>query len=65
MKCPECCPICGAEWIGGHCEPKEEMKVGLRVWYECGMSMSIKDDGWPERRGNLFVLMKNCEKLIH
>ena len=49
------CPICGAEWIGGHCEPGDEMKEGLRVFYDCGCSVSIREG---------VVLMKNCGKLL-
>lgn len=63
MKCPNKCPICGAGWIGGHCKPGEKVMVGLRTFFNCGASMSIKDSGWPEYRGDLFLMVKNCTSL--
>ena len=55
---PEHCLFCGANWNGGHEIPGKEMKVGLRVFYECGASLSIKEE-FPE---GCFLLTKNCNK---
>lgn len=54
MNCWDKCPICGAEWIGGSCLPGEKMPEGLRVFYDCGCSVSVRDG---------CVLLKNCELL--
>lgn len=54
---PASCMICGAKWIGGHERPGHRMKVGLRVFYECGASLSIKE-GFFE--GAFHLLLKNC-----
>jgi len=55
MKTPQTCLICGARWSGGHQIPGMEMKEGLRVFFECGASMSYKCiDGVYQ------ILFKNC-----
>ena len=54
MKCWDKCPVCGSEWIGGSCLPGEDMPEGRRVFYDCGMSVSIT---------NGCILMKNCIEL--
>src|SRR3954471_24988486 len=54
---PEKCPICGADWKGGHEVPGNRMKNGLVVAFSCGGSMSAK----KSRRHNAFkIIMKNC-----
>ena len=57
MKCPKRCIICGAEWLGGHEIPGNEMKEGLRVFYECGASLSCRKLSEGYR-----LLVKNCER---
>ena len=56
IKVPEKCPICGAAYRGGHEIPHYEMKEGLRVFYDCGASMSVKTIG----DGVFQILLKNC-----
>lgn len=53
---PENCPICGSPWIGGYEIPDKPMKEGLRVFYECGCSVSIVqlNEGYQ-------LLIKNCQ----
>ncbi|MCD6295930.1 MAG: hypothetical protein J7M30_02125 [Deltaproteobacteria bacterium] len=55
LKVPDKCLICGSEWCGGHELPHRPMKEGLRVFYDCGASMSCKriDCGYT-------ILIKNC-----
>ena len=55
-KVPEYCLICGADWRGGHNAPLQHMELGLRVFYECGASLSCKDLG----NGAYQLLIKNC-----
>ena len=39
------CPICGAAWRGGCQVPgKPFLKLGARVFYECGGTVSVKED---------------------
>lgn len=41
---PEKCLICGAPWIGGCGVPGARYpKAGLRVFFDCGASMSVID----------------------
>ena len=53
---PDKCLMCGAEWSGGHETPGNEMKNGLRVFYDCGCSLSCErlSEGYR-------ILIKNCE----
>ena len=56
VKTPANCPICGSPWRGGHQIPPHQMTQGLRVFYECGASVSYKkidDDTYQ-------LLIKNC-----
>lgn len=65
---PEKCLACGADWSGGHQLPGKPMKVGLRVFYRCGASLSASPAGynWPEPYdpaaydGAWRLLFKNC-----
>jgi hypothetical protein len=50
------CPTCGAEWSGGHERPLYPMKAGLRVFYRCGCSVSIKE----RSEDHVLLLVKNC-----
>ena len=56
IKVPKLCLECGSAYVGGHEVPGKDMKVGLRVFYHCGASMSCKilDDGVYQ------ILFKNC-----
>ncbi len=56
-KVPEGCLHCGSKWIGGHARPKDTMTPGLRVFYDCGASLSIKEDLGD---GAYVLLFKNC-----
>ncbi len=57
IKVPEKCLICGSEYMGGHETPSSIMREGLRVFYQCGASMSVKilSDGVFQ------ILFKNCQ----
>lgn len=54
---PEHCIICGSSWAGGHEIPGKPMKEGLRVFYDCGCSLSCErlSEGYR-------LLAKNCRK---
>lgn len=54
---PEKSLCCGSAWIGGHQLPGRLMKLGLRVFYKCGASLSVHDDLGD---GAYFLLSKNC-----
>jgi hypothetical protein len=54
---PETCMICGAKWMGGHERPGHRMRPGLRVFYDCGASLSVRE-GYHE--GAFHLLLKNC-----
>ena len=56
IRTPKYCLICGAPWSGGHANPLESIKPGLRQFYECGASMSVKIIS----EGVYQVLIKNC-----
>jgi hypothetical protein len=59
IKVPEKCLCCGAGYAGGCQLPGEEFPLtGLRVFYKCGASMSIKE---AHDYGYL-ILFKNCGK---
>lgn len=55
---PEYCPICQAKYVGGHAAAGTRMKIGLRVFYDCGASLSIKKGDVEE--GVYHLLLKNC-----
>jgi len=42
LKAPSHCFICGSQYSGGHVLPGEKMKDGLRIFFGCGASMSVK-----------------------
>jgi len=54
---PEKCLVCGESWSGGHTYPPQNMTEGLRVFYSCGASMSVK----ILNHGVYSILFKNCE----
>lgn len=58
IKVPAKCLCCGAEYQGGHQLPEKPMKEGLRVFYQCGASMSVK----VLFEGVYQILFKNCCK---
>lgn len=60
IKVPKKCLICGAKWEGGHEVPNKSMKEGLRVFYICGGSMSVK----ILNKGVYQILFKNCTKEV-
>lgn len=63
------CLICGAPWKGGCGKPGDRYpKLGLRVFYDCGASMSVVDRA-KELLGHeeyvddgycYFLRLKNC-----
>jgi len=55
---PEGCLFCGSSWKGGCQVPgKPFPKVGLRVFYGCGSSLSV----WCDLgEGSVHLLAKNC-----
>lgn len=55
-KVPNKCLICGAEWRGGQEVPGKDMKFKLRVFYDCGASLSCENLGCDAFR----LLIKNC-----
>lgn len=68
---PEKCWICGAPWMGGCGVPGARYpKAGLRVFFDCGASMSIidtakewNDRGYTEEHDDgycYFLRLKNC-----
>ncbi len=58
IHAPEKCLVCGAGWIGGHCSPGDPMQDGLRIFFWCGASMSVKPVGAVD--GIFHILFKNC-----
>ena len=54
---PRNCLVCGDKYLGGHELPDYPMREGLRVFYRCGASMSVKilDEGVYQ------ILFKNCQ----
>jgi len=57
IKVPSKCLICGSEYIGGHEWIAEPMKEGLRVFFKCGASMSVR----VIMEGVYKILFKNCQ----
>jgi hypothetical protein len=53
---PAVCLCCGASYQGGHELPGQPMKIGLRIFYECGCTISIKNNS-PD---SCLILCKNC-----
>lgn len=53
---PERCLVCHAFWIGGHETPDKPMEEGLRVFYQCGASISCRTIA----EGIYQLLVKNC-----
>lgn len=67
---PETCMICGAAWKGGCQVPGARFpKKGLRVFYDCGASLSVIDrEKELGHEGHLedycyFLRLKNCHGL--
>jgi hypothetical protein len=59
IKVPKKCLCCGAGYAGGCQRPgKEFPSIGLRVFYKCGASMSIKES----HDYGYLILFKNCGK---
>ena len=68
-RIPETCIICGASWKGG-CERSGHRfpKLGVRVFYDCGASMSLIDRAkeWADHENYVedgycyFIRFKNC-----
>lgn len=56
IKVPKHCLICGSDYMGGHELPDKPMREGLRVFYICGASMSMK----MLSEGVYQILFKNC-----
>lgn len=56
IKVPKHCLICGSSWSGGHERPERLMKPNLRVFYECGASISYSEI----YKGVYQLLIKNC-----
>ena len=57
IKVPAQCLDCGADYSGGHAWKGEPMKAGLRVFYKCGASMSIR----VLSEDTYLILFKNCQ----
>jgi len=62
IKIPDKCLICGEKYMGGHALPNEPFKDGLRIFYHCGASMSVKTLKRPDETGGgtYQILYKNC-----
>ena len=58
IKVPQNCPCCGMNWQGGSQIPGKNFKTGLRVFYECGCSMSVSKVPY-----GYTMLIKNCDKV--
>ena len=43
IKAPGVCLCCGGAYRGGHVLPGDSMKFGLRVFYDCGASLSVRE----------------------
>ncbi len=51
------CPVCAADYKGGHEVPGKPMKDKLRIFYVCGCSISVQ----RSKYNNAFrMLIKNC-----
>ena len=58
INVPKTCMVCGADWAGGCAKPGDKFPdVGLRVFYECGASISVRE---ALEGGSYLVLVKNC-----
>lgn len=56
MITPDKCLICGADYSGGAALPGGPLPEGLRVFYQCGASLSYCIIG----QGVYSILFKNC-----
>lgn len=56
-RVPENCLVCGAKYIGGHELPGNRMKIGLRCFYYCGSSISVRSE---HHDGCFQILIKGC-----
>jgi len=56
VQVPKYCLICKAPWSGGCAIPTKPLPEGLRVFYECGASLSCKIIS----EGIYQLLTKNC-----
>jgi hypothetical protein len=59
-KVPERCLVCDSPYLGGHAKPGDNMKVGLRVFFKCGASMSISESKLDPPHNSFHILYKNC-----
>ena len=62
VMAPKECPICCAKWYSGHAEPMTQMEEGLRIWFACGASLSVRsldDEGY-----SYTILIKGCGNWI-
>ena len=57
ITAPKKCLCCGSEYVGGHALPGQQMREGLRIFFDCGASMSCKILG----AGVFQILFKNCQ----
>lgn len=57
---PEKCLICGSKWRGGAQVPGEKLKPKVRVFYNCGASLSYKSTF----EGCYQILISNCSKNV-
>lgn len=56
IKVPKKCLVCGSKYMGGAEWPNKPMRPSLRVFYDCGASMSLK----VLAEGCYQILFKNC-----
>jgi hypothetical protein len=56
IKVPNLCLLCDAPYKGGHELPNNKMQKGLRVFYSCGSSLSIKENN----QDYCLLLFKGC-----
>ena len=56
IKVPGICLLCDAPYQGGHELPYHKMQKGLRIFYSCGASLSIKESN----QDYCLLLFKGC-----
>ncbi len=61
IRTPDTCLACGAVYSGGSALVDARMKVGLRVFYRCGASLSVREDLGD---GAYLLLFKNCSERL-
>lgn len=61
VNVPENCLCCGAKWIQGNERPGQPMKMGLRVFYECGASVSLLETQCIPCMGIYYLLITGCQ----